>query len=102
MTETATHIAAVAAALGVAGLVAPVPALRAEAQRAAALALLVGAWGFLLASLVPGDDARDAVGRLDSPATAAAAAAAVLVAAVLVVVGVRVVLARPPERGRRS
>lgn len=91
MTGVAVEVAVVAAAAGVAGLIAPIPALRAEAQRAASLALLVGAWGLLLASLVPGDDARDALGRLDSPAAAAAAALAVAV----VVLGVRLVLARP-------
>lgn len=95
MTETAADIAAVAAALGVIGLIAPLPVLRAEPQRAAALALLVGAWGFLLAFLVPGDDASDALDRLGSPTRAGLAVVAVLAGLALVVVAVRAILARP-------
>jgi O-antigen ligase len=67
MNEAARNVAAVAAAVGVAGLLLPVAWLRAEYQRAASAALLIGAWGWLLAGLVPGDDAEDALGRFDSP-----------------------------------
>ena len=95
MSETARNVAAVAAAVGVAGLLAPLPALRAEAQRAASAALLLGAWGFLLAGLVPGDDARDALDRLDSPLRAGAAIVALAVAIVVTVLLVRAILARP-------
>ncbi|WP_217922479.1 O-antigen ligase family protein [Miltoncostaea oceani] len=95
MTEGAMEVAAVAAALGAAGLLLPGRLLRPEAQRAAALALLIGAWGFLLAFLVPGDDARDALDRLASPAAGGAALVALVVAVVLVVVGVRAIVARP-------
>lgn len=95
MSETARNVAAVAAAVGVAGLLAPLPALRAEAQRAASVALMLGAWGFLLAGLVPGDDARDALDRLGSPLRAGAAAVAVVAAIVVAVLLVRAILARP-------
>ena len=60
MNETARNVAAIAAAVGVAGLLLPLAGLRAEYQRAASAALLIGAWGWLLAGLVPGDDAKDA------------------------------------------
>jgi O-antigen ligase len=95
LTGAAAEIAAIAAAIGVAGLIAPLRVLRAEAQRAASLALLIGAWGFLLASLVPGDDASDALGALGSPAGAGLAALTALAAAAVVVVAVRLILARP-------
>ncbi|HMN99735.1 MAG TPA: O-antigen ligase family protein [Miltoncostaeaceae bacterium] len=88
MNETARNVAAIAAAVGVAGLLLPVAALRAEYQRAASAALLLGAWGWLLAGLVPSGDAKDAAGRFDSPvrivALMVAAAAAILLAAWLV------------------
>jgi O-antigen ligase len=88
MNETARNVAAVAAAVGVVGLLLPVAWLRAEYQRAASAALLIGAWGWLLAGLVPGDDAEDALGRFDSPLRVGllvvAVAAGLLVAAWLV------------------
>ena len=95
MNETARNVAAVAAAVGVAGLLAPLAFLRAEAQRAASAALLIGAWGFLLAGLVPGDDAKDALDRIDSPARGGLAAAGVIVGALVAVLLVRVILDRP-------
>lgn len=95
MNETAREIAAIAAAIGVVGLLAPLPLLRSEAQRAASLALLLGAWGFLLASLVPDGDTSAGIERLSSPATAGAALVGALVVLVALAVGVRVVLARP-------
>ncbi len=95
MSASAMDVAAVAAAVGVLGLLVPVGALRAEAQRAASLALLLGAWGFLLASLVPEDDARDVLDRLSSPAAAAAALVAAVVAVVATILLVRLILARP-------
>lgn len=95
MNETAREIAAVAAAIGVVGLLAPLPLLRSEAQRAASLALLLGAWGFLLASLVPDGDTSAGIDRLSSPTTAGAAVVGALVVLVVLAVGVRVVLARP-------
>jgi O-antigen ligase len=93
--EAAREVAAVAAAAGVVGLLAPLPALRSEAQRAAALAVTMVSWAILLVSLVPEDDARSALDRLDSPAAAGAAAAAVIVGLVLAVVTVRAIVARP-------
>lgn len=89
------NIAAVAAAVGVFGLLVPLGVLRAEAQRAASLALLIAAWGFLLASLVPGDDASGALDRLGSPTAAVAAAVGVIVAVVATVLLVKLVIARP-------
>jgi O-antigen ligase len=91
----AREVAAVAAAVVVLALLLPLPRLRSEAQRAAALAVLLAAWGVMLGSLVPADDARDGLDRLASPLAAGAAAVAVVAAVALVVVGVRVVLARP-------
>jgi O-antigen ligase len=93
--EAAREVAAVAAALAVLGLLLPLPRLRSEAQRAASMAVLIVAWGVILGSLVPADDARDGLDRLASPLAAGAAAVGLVVAAVVVVVGVRVVLARP-------
>jgi O-antigen ligase len=93
--EAAREVAAVAAAAGVVGLLAPLPALRSEAQRAGALAVMLVSWGILLASLVPEDDARAGLDRLDSPATAGAAAALVIAALVIAVIAVRAILARP-------
>ena len=59
--EGAREVAAVAAAVGVVGLLAPLPALRSEAQRAGALAVMIVAWGILLRrAWCPGDDARSA------------------------------------------
>ncbi|WP_217914274.1 O-antigen ligase family protein [Miltoncostaea marina] len=95
MSGTVREIAAVAAALGVLGVLAPVHALRLERQRAASLAVLIAAWAMILCTLVPEDDWDDIGGRLASPAGAGAAAAGLLAAVVLVVVAVRVVLARP-------
>ncbi len=95
MIEAAREVAAVAAAAGVVGLLAPLPALRSEAQRAGALAVMLVSWGILLASLVPEDDARSGLDRLDSPATAGAAAAAVIAALVVAALLVRAIVARP-------
>jgi O-antigen ligase len=95
VSEAARNVAAVAAALAVLGLLLPLPRLRSEAQRAAALAVLVAAWAVLMGSLVPEDDWRDVLDRLASPAAGGAAVVSAVVAIVLVVVGVRVVLARP-------
>ena len=95
MSGAGRDIAAVAAALGVAGLIAPLSLLRSEAQRAAALAVTLAAWALLLASLIPGDDAENALDRFTSPSGAVVGAVGVAVAAVVVVVGVRLILARP-------
>lgn len=95
MSEAVRTVAAVAAAAGVLGLLVPLPVLRAEAQRAAALAVLVAAWAMLLGTLVPDSGWDEASDRLASPAGAAVAAALLAVVAAVVVVGVRVVLARP-------
>ena len=95
MSETARNVAAVAAALGIVGLLAPLPLLRSEAQRAAALALTLASWGFLLASLVPDGDTSAGIDRLSSPANAGAAVAGLIVVLAALGVGVRVVLARP-------
>ena len=95
MSETARNVAAIAAALGIVGLLAPLPLLRSEAQRAAALALTLASWGFLLASLVPDGETSAGIDRLSSPATAGAAVAGLIVVLVALGVGVRIVLARP-------
>ena len=95
MTGAARDVASIAAAVGVAGLIAPLPVLRSEAQRAASLAVALAAWALLLASLVPGDDARSALDRFTSPTGAVAGVVALAVAAAVLVVGVRVILARP-------
>jgi len=95
VSETARNVAAVAAAFGVVGLLAPLPLLRSEAQRAAALAVTLAAWVLLLASLVPDGDTSSGIDRLSSPAAAAAAAAGLVVVLVALAVGVRIVLARP-------
>jgi O-antigen ligase len=95
VSETARNVAAVAAAAGTVGLIAPLPFLRSEAQRAAALAVTLAAWGMLLASLVPDGDTSSGFDRLRSPGTAVAAAAALVVALLVLALGVRLVLARP-------
>ena len=95
MIEGAREVAAVAAAVGVVGLLAPLPALRSEAQRAGALAVMIVSWGILAASLVPGHDARSGLDRLGSPARAGAAAVAVIVALVVAALVVRAIVARP-------
>jgi O-antigen ligase len=95
VSEAARNVAALAAAAGILALLLPLPRLRSEAQRAAALAVTLASWAVLLGSLVPADDARDQLDRLGSPAVAGAVAAAVVVVVVVAVVGVRVVLARP-------
>ena len=74
--EAMREVAAVGAAVGVVGLLAPLPALRSEAQRAGALAVMIVSWGFLAASLVPEGDASRGLDRLGSPARAGAPAAA--------------------------
>ncbi len=66
-----------------------------EAVRAAGLVALVLGGAMVLASLVPGDDARNALESLGSPARAVAAVVAVLLAIAVLVVAVRVVVARP-------
>jgi O-antigen ligase len=95
MNETARNVAAVAAAVGVAGLLLPVAWLRAEYQRAASAALLIGAWGWLLAGLVPGDDAEDALGRFDSPLRIALLVVAVLVGLLVAAWLVRTIVRTP-------
>ena len=95
MSEAARNVAALAAAAGVLALLLPLPRLRSEAQRAAALAVTLASWAVLLGSLVPADDARDQLDRLGSPAVAGASAAAVVAVVVEAVVGIRAVLARP-------
>ena len=95
MNEAARNVAAIAAAVGALGLLLPLPAVRAEAQRAASLAVLVAAWAMMLATLVPDDGWSEASDRLTSPATAALAAGALVAAIVVSVVAVRVVLAHP-------
>lgn len=95
MTDAVREVAAVAAAAGLLGLLLPLPHLRSEAQRAAALALTVAAWAVLVGSLVPSSDARHALDRLTSPVPAAAAAVGVIVALAIAVMAVRLVLTRP-------
>ena len=95
MSGAARDIAALAAAVGVVGLLAPLPLMRSEAQRAAATAVTLAAWALLLGSLIPGADARNAFDRFTSPTGVVAGAVAVVVAVVVVVVGVRLILARP-------
>ncbi|MGD9696730.1 MAG: O-antigen ligase family protein [Thermoleophilia bacterium] len=90
MSEAVREVAAIAGAAGVCGLLLPLPWFRQEHQRAAALALTVAAWGFMLGSLLP-DDATDSLDRI---ATVTGAGAVVIALAALVV-GVRVVLWRP-------
>lgn len=87
---------AICAAVGALALLLPTARARhAEAVRAAGLVALVAGAVLVLASLVPGDDARSAIDSLGSPARAGAAAVAVLVVAALAVVAVRAVVARP-------
>ena len=95
MNGAARDIAALAAAVGVVGLLAPLPMLRSEAQRAGALAVTLAAWALLLASLVPGADARRALDRFTGPTGAVAGVIAVVLLAVALVIAVRVVLGRP-------
>jgi len=87
---------ALVAAAGVLALLLPLPGIRrTEAVRAAGLVALVLGGAMVLASLVPGDDARNALESLGSPARAVAAVVAVLLAIAVLVVAVRVVVARP-------
>ncbi len=95
MNEAARNVAAIAAAAGIAGLLLPLPVLRSEAQRAAALAVTLAAWGILLATLVPEGDAKAGWERLSAPGTAALAAGGVLVVVGLLALGKRIVLAQP-------
>jgi O-antigen ligase len=95
MNETARNVAVVAAAVGVAGLLLPVAFLRAEYQRAASAALLIGAWGWLLAGLVPGDDAEAAARRFDSPVRIVLLIAAVVVGVLVAAWLVRVIVRMP-------
>ena len=84
-----------AAAVGVVGLLAPLPALRSEAQRAGALAVMIVSWGILLASLVPGRRRPQRARPARLARGAGAAAVAVIVALVVAVLVVRAILARP-------
>jgi O-antigen ligase len=93
--DAAREVATVAAAIAALALLLPLPRLRSEAQRAAAMAVLLASWAVMLATLVPGDDARDGLDRLASPLTAVAAAVGLIAAIAIAVVAVRVVLARP-------
>jgi O-antigen ligase len=95
VSEAVRNVAAVAAAAGVVGLLAPLPLLRSEAQRAAALAVTLASWALLLGTLVPDGDWSKGLDRLRSPAPAGAAAAALIVGLLVLMVGVRLVLARP-------
>ena len=95
MNETARNVATIAAAVGVAGLLLPLAGLRAEYQRAASAALLIGAWGWLLAGLVPGGDAKDAAERFDSPVRIVALVVAVVVGVLVAAWLVRVVVRNP-------
>jgi O-antigen ligase len=95
MNETARNVAAIAAAVGVAGLLLPLAGLRAEYQRAASAALLIGAWGWLLAGLVPGGDAEDAAGRFDSPVRIVALVVAVVAGLLVAAWLVRVIIRNP-------
>jgi O-antigen ligase len=90
-------LGAVLAALGALALLLPIPARlrRAELVRALGAAALVAGAVAVLASLVPGEDARDAIESLTSPARAGAAGLALIVAVVALVVGVRVIGSRP-------
>lgn len=88
--------AAVLAALGLlALLLPPASARRAEAIRGAGLAAAVAGALVILVSLVPGDDVRQALERLGSPAAGGAAAVGLAVLVAAMVVGVRVIVARP-------
>ena len=78
-----------------AGLLLPLAGLRAEYQRAASAALLIGAWGWLLAGLVPGGDAKDAAERFDSPVRIVALVVAVVVGVLVAAWLVRVVVRNP-------
>lgn len=96
MSGLAREVAAVLGALGVLVLLVPVPGpAGATARRTAGLALTLVAWGLLLASVVPGDDARSALDRLASPAAAGGAAVAVVAALVVAVLLVRLIVRRP-------
>ncbi len=95
MSESVRNVAAIAAAGGVVGLLAPLPLLRSEAQRAGALAVTLAAWAILLGGLVPEGDTSAGLDRLTSPTTAGAAAGALIVVLVVLALGVRLVLARP-------
>lgn len=91
MSETARNVAAVAAAAGAVGLIAPFAPLRSEAQRAAALAVLLAAWVMMLVTLLP-DGSAD---RLSSPAAVAAGLAVLAIALGALALCVRVVIRRP-------
>lgn len=95
MSGAARDIAALAGAVGVVGLLAPLPLLRSEAQRAAALAVTLAAWALLLASLVPSGDAEKALDRFTSPTGAVLGLVALVAVVAAAVIGVRVVLGWP-------
>jgi O-antigen ligase len=87
---------AVLAALGALALLLPLPGMRRpEIARALGAAGLVAGALVVLASLVPGDDARAALDSLESPTRAGAALTAVIVGLVVLVVAVRVIGDRP-------
>lgn len=89
-------LGAVLAALGALALLLPLPAMRRpELVRAAGAAGIVVGALTVLASLVPGDDARDALESLGSPARAGVAGLALILALAALVVAVRVVADRP-------
>ena len=68
--EAARDVAAVAAAVGVVGLLVPLPALRSEAQRAGALAVMIVSLGrSSRRAWCPAHDARSGLDRLGSPAS---------------------------------
>jgi hypothetical protein len=95
VTGAVRDAAAILAAVGVAGLLVPLPWVRAEVRRGVALVLTIVAWAVLLGSLVPSEDARDGLERLASPGPAVVAVVSLLALGALAVVGVRLVLRRP-------
>ena len=92
MSEAARNVAVIAAAAGSVGLLAPLPVLRSEAQRAAALAVTLTAWALVLNSLLPDGAGFD---RLDSPTRIGVAAGVIVGLLIVGAVGVRLILARP-------
>ncbi len=87
---------AIVAAAGVLALLLPPAQMRrGELVRAAGLGGVIAGALLVLASLVPGEDARSALDSLGSPARAGAAVVGLVVFAAVAVVAVRLVVARP-------
>jgi O-antigen ligase len=95
VTGAVRDAAAILAAVGIAGLLVPLPWVRAEVRRGVALVLTLAAWFVLLGSLVPSEDARDGLDRVASPGSAALAVAALLGLCAVGALGVRLVLRHP-------